>query len=160
MLFAGHETTSNTVGLILLEMARNPSVQIRLRREIYDMEKVVRARGDTEFSAIDLEAMPLVQAIIKETLRMHPVAPHSFRWSLQDDVLPLAKPIVTKSGKTLTAVPIAKGTRILMSIAAYNRFVLLKTLFLSNTYNTGAVILTFGDPILTPSIPIAGSMGP
>lgn len=127
MLFAGHETTSNTVGLVLLEMAKNPSIQTRLRRETYDMEKVFRARGDTEFSATDLEAMPLTQAVIKETLRMHPVVPHGYRWAVKDDVLPLAKPIVTKSGKTLTAVPIAKGTRILMSIAAYNRFVIIES---------------------------------
>lgn len=134
MLFAGHETTSNTIGLVLLELARNPHIQTRLRREIHDMQAAIWARGDTELSASDLDAMPLIQAVIKETLRMHPVVPHSFRYPLADDVLPLSKPVVTKSGEVMTELPIVKGTRIILSIAAYQRYVTYLTSFWSWTH--------------------------
>lgn len=39
----------------------------------------------------------------------------------RDDVLPLAFPIVTKDGETLTELPIQKGQSILVSVCAYNR---------------------------------------
>ena len=87
------------------------------------MEKKIRARTNTEFSLTDMEAMPLVQAVVKETLRLHPVVPHMFRTAMKDDVLPLAKPIRTMSGEVLSVLPITKGTRIVTSITAYQRFV-------------------------------------
>lgn len=38
-----------------------------------------------------------------------------------DDVLPLSKPIITASGQVINNLPVAKGTKIIASIAAYNR---------------------------------------
>jgi len=65
ILFAGHETTSNSLSWILLEIARHPKVQSRLRDEIREMEAAIRARGDTQFIMADLDAMPYTTAVIK-----------------------------------------------------------------------------------------------
>ncbi|KAJ8584424.1 cytochrome P450 [Rhizopogon salebrosus TDB-379] len=46
ILFAGHETTSNTVTWALLELARHPEIQSRLRMEIRETEATIHARGD------------------------------------------------------------------------------------------------------------------
>ncbi len=97
-------------------------MQTKLRQEIYDMESAVRARGpNNPLSQNDVEQMPYLQAVIKETLRIHPALTHVFRGASRDDILPLSKPITTKSGNVLEAVHIPKGTRIVMSIAGYNR---------------------------------------
>ena len=120
VLFAGHETTSNSIGWTLLELARHPDVQKKLRQEIHDMESTVRAQGSTP-SQSDIEQMPYLQAVIKEALRFHTALTHIFRRAERDNVLPLSKPIVTKSGKTLDVIPITKGTRIILSLAGYNR---------------------------------------
>ena len=110
---------------MLYELAANPSIQTRLRQEMHETERKIRARGSTEFSLADIEAMQFTQAVVKETLRLHPVAPHMFRVAMKDDVLPLAKPVRTKSGELLSTLPIAKGTRIVTSIATFHRFVSL-----------------------------------
>ncbi len=86
------------------------------------MEAHVRStRGDAEFTVSDLENMPYTQAVLKEVLRFHPVVFHNYRQSGRDDVIPLAKPIKTRSGKVIGEIPIPKGTRVVLAIAAYNR---------------------------------------
>ncbi|KAI6029284.1 cytochrome P450 [Pisolithus microcarpus] len=121
ILFAGHETTSNTIGWTLLELARKPAIQSRLRSEIRQHESAIRARGDTQFTASDLENMPYLNAVVKETLRYHCVVPQLYRMAAQDYVLPLSQPITTKSGELLHEVLVPKGTRVIASVAAYNR---------------------------------------
>ena len=65
ILLAGHETTSNTLSWTLLELARHPKVQSRLRAEIREMEAAIRARGDTQFTIADFDEMPYTTAVIK-----------------------------------------------------------------------------------------------
>ncbi|OJA08713.1 hypothetical protein AZE42_07090 [Rhizopogon vesiculosus] len=121
ILFAGHETTSNSVSWTLLELARQPEIQSRLRAEIRETEAAVHARGDADFTIADFDAMPYTTAVIKEILRFSPVVYHIHRYASQDDILPLSQPITTRSGKVIHELPIPKGTRIVASIAAYNR---------------------------------------
>ena len=47
---------------------------------------------------------------------------HSYRYASQDDVLPLSQPITKCSGEVIYELPVPKGTRIVASIAAYNRY--------------------------------------
>lgn len=58
---------------------------------------------------------------LKEGLRFHPPLPQFSRIALQDDILPLSKPILTESGEMINEVLVPKGTEIVVSIAAYNR---------------------------------------
>ncbi|KAJ6616300.1 cytochrome P450 [Mycena sp. CBHHK59/15] len=118
---AGHETTANTMSWTLFELTQHPDVQIKLRAEIQETERAIHARGDTEFTAADFEAMPFTIAVMKETFRFHPVAFSSMREAARDEVLPLSKPLVTKSGKTITELPIPKNTVLIVSTAGYNR---------------------------------------
>ena len=64
ILFAGHESISLTLGWILLELARHPEMQTRLRAEIRETEAAIRVRGDTHFTGTDFEAMPYAMAVI------------------------------------------------------------------------------------------------
>lgn len=54
-------------------------------------------------------------------MRYHPALYQNYRQSARDDVLPLSKPIIGRDGTEITKLPIAKGTKIILSIAAYNR---------------------------------------
>ncbi len=40
----------------------------------------------------------------------------------KDEVLPLHRPITTKSGEVLNQLPVKKGTILIASIAGYNRY--------------------------------------
>ncbi|KAG2153139.1 cytochrome P450 [Suillus clintonianus] len=121
ILLAGHETTSNTVSWALLELAKHPEIQSRLRAEIWKTEATVHVRGDVNFTIADFDAMPYTTAVMKEVLRFCCVIYHAHRFASQDDVLPLSKPITTRSGDVIRELPVPKGTRIVASIAAYNR---------------------------------------
>ncbi|OAX39240.1 cytochrome P450 [Rhizopogon vinicolor AM-OR11-026] len=121
ILFAGHETTANTLSWALFELAKRPDIQSRLREEIRETEATVLARGDTEFTMADLDAMSYTTAVVKEVLRFCPVIYEVHRYASQDDILPLLQPITTRSGKVIHQLPIPKGIRIVASIAAYNR---------------------------------------
>ncbi|KAI0629559.1 cytochrome P450 [Trametes polyzona] len=121
ILLAGQETTSNTLSWALMELARQPHIQTRLRKEVHAMERTIRERGDADFTVADFEAMPYLQAVLREILRFYPAVPHTYRQSLHDDVLPLSKPITTRSGKVINEVPIRAGLRLILSVCAYNR---------------------------------------
>ncbi|KAJ7754569.1 cytochrome P450 [Mycena metata] len=118
---AGHETTANTMSWTLLELTQHLDIQTKLRTEIQATEHMIRARGDAEFTAADLDSMPYTIAVMKEVLRFHPVAYNSLREAARDEILPLSKPIVTKSGKTITEIPIPKHQILVISNAGYNR---------------------------------------
>ena len=50
---------------ILLELARHPEMQSKLRAEIRKMEAAIRARDDAQFTIGDFDAMPYLTAVIK-----------------------------------------------------------------------------------------------
>ena len=65
ILLAGHETSATSLCWVLLEIAKHPDVQKRLREEIRGMEQSILARGDVDFTATDLDGMPYLSAVIK-----------------------------------------------------------------------------------------------
>jgi len=121
ILLAGHETTANTLSWMLLELACHPNYQVTLREEICAMKATISARGNPEWTIKDLDAMPYLNAFLKESLRMHPAALVMFREAARDAVLPLFKPIYSLRGETITELPIPKGLGIMASISNYNR---------------------------------------
>ncbi|KAJ6593189.1 cytochrome P450 [Mycena capillaripes] len=121
IIMAGHETTANSFSWAVLELARQPKIQSRLRSEIRSMERAVQARGSYEFTTSDIESMPYLLAVVKEVLRFHPVSFNNFRQSATDDVLPLSQPITLRSGEVISELPVPKGMKVIISIAAYNR---------------------------------------
>ena len=96
-----------------------PVGELRTRRT--EANESGRERGDADFTVADFEAMPYLQAVLKEILRFYPVVPHTYRQPVKDDVLPLAKPITTRSGKVVSQLPIRAGLRLILSVCAYNR---------------------------------------
>ncbi|KAI0036665.1 cytochrome P450 [Vararia minispora EC-137] len=123
ILFAGHETTALSLTWWLWELAKYPEYQERIREEIVTARAKVSQRGATDFSASDLEE-PLACSlftVLQEALRLHPIVWHLKRAASQDDVIPLAVPVVGKSGKMITEIPVKKGQLIDLSVAAYNR---------------------------------------
>ncbi|KAK0504284.1 cytochrome P450 [Armillaria luteobubalina] len=118
IIVAGHETTTNALAWALLELARHPDIQTKLRAEI---RAYLRNRTVSELTAEDFDSMPYLAAVVKESLRFHPTLHHAYRYACEDDVLPLSQPIIDADGKVLTEIPIPRGTYIFCSIAAYNR---------------------------------------
>ncbi|KAF5388796.1 hypothetical protein D9757_005650 [Collybiopsis confluens] len=77
--------------------------------------------GNRQFTVADFESMPYMTAVLKESMRIHPALYQNYRQAARDEVLPLSSPITTSNGEKITELPIAKGTKLVLSIASYNR---------------------------------------
>ena len=73
MFFAGTETTSSTLEWAMTELLRRPELMRKAQEEI---DRVVRLRPDgKKVEESDIDQMPYLQAVVKETLRLHPAVP-------------------------------------------------------------------------------------
>ncbi|KAK0475213.1 cytochrome P450 [Armillaria novae-zelandiae] len=99
-LLAGHETTATTLSWLLYELAAHPEHQSMIR------EEVKHSYHD------DYDSLPFLNAVIKESLRLHPIVHTPTRTAPHDDVLPL-------TGSKTLAIP--KGQTIFCSAYLYNR---------------------------------------
>lgn len=72
LLFGGYDTTTATLAWCLIELLRRPELHERLRAEV----KAETVSGEEPIRVDELRTMPLLDAFIKETLRLH--TPTSF----------------------------------------------------------------------------------
>lgn len=70
LVFAATDTTGNTMAYALYRLCCHREWQDKLRAEIRDSE--AKAAG---FSFHSLQALPVLNGIVMETLRLHPAAP-------------------------------------------------------------------------------------
>ncbi|KAF9018043.1 cytochrome P450 [Hymenopellis radicata] len=121
IIAAGLETTSSSTAFLLYELSKHPEVQVKLRTEVVETMATIRMRGQQDVSVNDLDSMTYSLAVVKESMRMHPVVYGPFLEAANDEVLPLSKPIRTLDGRTIAELPIGKGQLMHISIAGYNR---------------------------------------
>ncbi|THH20553.1 hypothetical protein EW146_g851 [Bondarzewia mesenterica] len=122
LMLAGHDSTATTLTWLLWELGKDTIYQDKIRDDIKAARSQATARGDEDLSMSDLEGMTHMQAAIKESMRLHPIVWQIGRLAGEDDVIPLAFPVTTKSGKVISAIPVSKGQDIKISICAYNSF--------------------------------------
>ncbi|KAL6337364.1 hypothetical protein AAG906_036678 [Vitis piasezkii] len=70
MFFAGSETTSSTLEWAMTELLRRPE---SMRKAQEELDRVVGPHGKVEES--DIDQLLYLQAVVKETLRLHPPIP-------------------------------------------------------------------------------------
>ncbi|KAJ7764245.1 cytochrome P450 [Mycena metata] len=110
ILIAGQETTATTLVLGLRELARLPAFQADLRSEI-----------TANAGNIAYDSMPLLNAFIKESLRMFPVLPIDDRIAREDTVIPLSEKITLSTGEDISEIFIEKGQIVSIAIASFQR---------------------------------------
>ncbi len=76
-LAAGHETSGITLTYLTHELSQRPHLQAQLRSELLTLLPPLLYPSDTQMlpSQKDLDALPLLHAILMETLRLHPALP-------------------------------------------------------------------------------------
>lgn len=71
MIFRGTDTTALLTEWVMAELVLNPHVQQRLQREL----DRVPGNGAATRTGADVANLPYLQAVVKETLRVHPPGP-------------------------------------------------------------------------------------
>ena len=118
-LVAGHETTrfefehniflffkknliihsnSSATTWALFALTQNVEAQTKLRNELLTV-------GTDNPTMDQLNALPYLDAVVRETLRIHAPVPLTMRAANQDDILPLGEPIKDKYGKIMNGIP-------------------------------------------------------
>ncbi|TYI11667.1 hypothetical protein ES332_A09G223100v1 [Gossypium tomentosum] len=100
---AGTDTTSNTLEWAMAEILRNPHVSLKAKKEL---DQVIGKGKLIEES--DINRLPYLQAIIKETFRMHPA-------------VPLLLPRRAGSDTDLCGFNVPEGSQVLVNVWAIGR---------------------------------------
>jgi len=114
LLVAGYETTSISLTWALTELSLHPETQAKLREELLQLN------GDATYEQLTGNALPFLDGVVRETLRVHPPLGETARVSVEDDVIPLSEPITLPSGKQTDRITIAAGTSMFVPIKAVN----------------------------------------
>lgn len=94
-LFAGHDTTASSLSYALWELAKNPEIQQRLRQEVDQLFLESVLPGENP-SCMQLMQLRYLDAVVKETLRLHASA--GVARTASDD-------IALKKGETTFVIP-------------------------------------------------------
>ncbi|KAJ2914206.1 hypothetical protein MD484_g6197, partial [Candolleomyces efflorescens] len=113
-LAAGHETTSTATTWALFALSIAPQVQSKLRDELLTV-------SSDNVSMDELNALPYLDAVVRETLRIHAPVPSTLRVAVKDDVLPLSSPVTDRNGKVYDSIPIQKGQTLFIPVLPINR---------------------------------------
>ncbi|KZV83332.1 cytochrome P450, partial [Exidia glandulosa HHB12029] len=113
-LVAGHETTATTTAWCLYALSIHPEIQTQLRDELLAVS--------TENPTMDdLNALPYLDAVVRETLRLYSVVASTLRSALEDDVIPLSSPITDRKGQVMNEIKVQMGDVIFVPITVLNR---------------------------------------
>ncbi|KAF7794414.1 hypothetical protein EIP86_005548 [Pleurotus ostreatoroseus] len=116
LVFAATDTTSNALARTLDLLSTHLDVQEKLRAEILEA-------GHGEDIPYDqlVDNLPYLDAVCRETLRLHPPASLAAREALKDIVLPFSEPIQGLDGTMIDEVVVPKGTMVFVGIRSANR---------------------------------------
>jgi cytochrome P450 len=109
---------------MIFELGVHLELQDRLRAELQTIRLSTDASGNDPLTAEELSALdklPLLDAVVRETNRLHPPVPMSNRVALADDAVPVSQPYTDRFGTLRDTVLIQKGDEIHIPIVVVNR---------------------------------------
>lgn len=72
-------------------------MQSKLREELTEFASNYTSTDD--ISIDDINALPYLDAVLRESMRLRPAIPYTMRVSKKDDIIPLSKPYTDTDGK-------------------------------------------------------------
>ncbi|KAG8882214.1 hypothetical protein FRB97_008555 [Tulasnella sp. 331] len=112
----GQETTSTSAMWLLydLSLPQYKHIQTKLRAEL---ASVTSSNPSME----EINALPYLDAVIRENLRINAPVAGTHRTAAKDDLIPLSTPIVDRNGVKRWEIRVAKGDVMYISLLAMNR---------------------------------------
>lgn len=129
-IVAGRDTTACALSWFFYELSRHPEIEAELLQELTEVTGIAVAGGesateffgrdyrhrqhpkDTELGVVTLDyhiasKLNFLEAVLRETLRLHPSVPYDAKQALQNDVLPDGTPV--PAGCVVTYSPYIAG---------------------------------------------------
>ncbi|KAF8061716.1 cytochrome P450 [Lyophyllum atratum] len=98
----------------LYALTQDKAVQEKLRQELLAV--------DTDNPTMDeLNALPYLDMVVRETMRIHAPVASTIRAAVTDDILPLNKPFTDRKGVVHDTIRVSKGQTLMIPILAMNR---------------------------------------
>ncbi|KAJ6519296.1 cytochrome P450 [Mycena sanguinolenta] len=134
-LFAGSDTTALAITWCLHILSHHPEIQSRLRAELLSSPAPDTATSSKRSSicsvsstssvmqADTIDAMPYLDAVVRETLRVSPPVHGTVRVATADDLIPISSPVVLRNGKIIHEneyIRIKKGSFVHIPIEGLN----------------------------------------
>ncbi|KAI0738106.1 cytochrome P450 [Daedaleopsis nitida] len=119
-ILAGMDTTSNSLSRILYILAQRPDAQERLRAEIQEARAANSLAGKLHIPYDDLVRLPYLDAVCRETMRLHAPVELIGRHASKNLLLPLSFPVRGKDGSMIKEVSVKKGTVVVLHLKASN----------------------------------------
>ncbi|THH12146.1 hypothetical protein EW145_g165 [Phellinidium pouzarii] len=116
-LFAGSDTTAVSIAWVFHYLALDPEIQDRLRNELATYNSNAISEID---SVTALDALPFLDAVVREALRLAPPVHGTIRVAMKDDLIPLSQPVVLRTNEIVNEVRIRKGSYIHIPIEGLN----------------------------------------
>lgn len=128
-MFAGSDTSSLSLTWTLLLLAQNPSIQDRLRAELFSVAPT--SSGSLSHLTEDeihslytiISNLPYLDNVTRESLRLIPPVHSSIRVATQDDEVPVSYPVHNRNGEAIkhkSTITIPKGTLIHVAVEGFN----------------------------------------
>ncbi|KLT39531.1 cytochrome P450 [Cutaneotrichosporon oleaginosum] len=108
-IIAGHETTATALTWMVFRLAENWHVQKRLRDEL-------RAFPHDNPSFDELNALPYLDKVVHEGLRLDPPVAGGVRVAAKHYIIPLGQPIRGRDGKMISSIDVPVGTDIFIRV--------------------------------------------
>ncbi|KAK7680834.1 hypothetical protein QCA50_016144 [Cerrena zonata] len=116
LLFAATDTTTTALTTIIQMLAKHQDIQTKLREELLE----VHQNYGEELPYDELSALPLLDAVVRETLRVFPPLGTLIRQARKDILLPLSKPITGRDGSQIEQVVVPSGAMVIVGIRGSN----------------------------------------
>jgi len=118
LIFAGMDTTSTALVKTLETLAEYPAWQEKIREEIM---KAFIEFGEKDIPYDDITKLPILDAVCRETFRLHAPGARIVRQATKDTVIPLSEPVQGVDGRLLSEIVVPKGTTLHIGVRALNR---------------------------------------
>jgi cytochrome P450 len=105
-------------------LAQRPDIQARLRDELRAFPLPTAPVGNSPLNPEALAALdklPLLDAVVRESLRLYAPLPTTIRTATVDSVLPLATPYLDRHGVSHAELRVSKNDPIIIPILLLNR---------------------------------------
>lgn len=102
--------------IFLLSQKCHIDLQTRLRKELQTLDS--SATYSVLFS--DIDALPFLDIVVKEGLRLIPPVHSTLRVATEDSVIPTDEPVRFLDGSTASGIPVAKGTMVHVAVEAFS----------------------------------------